>query len=248
MNKRSSAPKPTRSLDVFGVRYSQNHWDLLWSYRARAIKIIEALGPWKSSAIVHGSLARGDVDEKSDIDILIPIQAASQVIEALLATSRFHVYSKEITQATPAHSPKAHISLDFSGKTTVTFPLAPLKRLEFEFYRFGGTVSFQDLTTGARRPGCTKRLTLVAPTESGHLESPIRGDEAEVARMLKVGTDIVRERIRVLTRRDKVGRTGVFLRIPIPENSSFEQVLVEEAKSNPALRRTLNARGMRLKG
>ena len=100
----------------------------------------------------------------------------------------------------------------------------------------------EDLRRGIRRPGCTKRLTLILPTDDGHVESPIVGRESEVARLLSVSSDIVRERIRVLTRRDTIGRTGVFLKLAVPEGASFEEVLKSEAESNPALRRTLRGR------
>jgi predicted nucleotidyltransferase len=74
------------------------------------------------------------------------------------------------------------------------------------------------------------------------MESPIIDRESEVARLLGVSSDIVRERIRVLTRRDAIGRTGVFLRLIVPEGASFEEVVKSEAESNPALRRTLRER------
>jgi len=45
-----------------------------------------------------------------------------------------------------------------------------------------------------------------------------------------------------LTRRDTIGRTGVFLKLVVPEGASFEEVLKSEAESNPALRRTLRER------
>jgi hypothetical protein len=79
------------------------------------------------------------------------------------------------------------------------------------------------------------------------MESPIIGRESEVARLLGVSSDIVRERIRVLTRRDTIGRTGVFLKLVVPERASFEEVLKSEAESNPALRRTLRERQRWLK-
>jgi len=37
----------------------------------------------------------------------------------------------------------------------------------------------EDLRRGIRRPGCTKRLTLIQPTDDGHVESPIVGRESE---------------------------------------------------------------------
>ena len=181
------------------------------------------------------------MDEKSDIDILIPTNVSTQLVEAQLASSGNIPYSREITQATPKHSPKAHIYLDPERTASITIPLSEFRRLELDFYKFGGTATMEDLRRGIRRPGCTKRLSLIQPTDDGHIESPIVGRESEVARLLSVSSDIVRERIRVLTRRDTIGRTGVFLKLVVPEGASFEEVLKSEAESNPALRRTLRA-------
>ena len=200
------------------------------------------MGTWKASAIVHGSLARGDVDEKSDIDILLPADVSTQLVEAGLEGAGFEALAREIAQATPVHSPKAHIYLDPEQKKAITIPLAPLRKLELEFYTFGGMVTWQDLQDQIRRPGCTKKLTLIEPTEEGHVESSILGREPEVARLLGISVDIVRERVRVLTRRDSIGRTGVFLKLPVSEGVSFEEALRAESKVNPAVRRTLRER------
>ena len=208
--------------------------------------VLEGLGTWKGSAMVHGSLARGDVDEKSDIDVLVPAVVSTQLVEAGLEGLGFQIFSREIAQATPMHSPKAHLYLDPEQKTAVTVPLSPFRKLEMEFYKFGGTVTWKELVDEKRRPGCTKKLTLIEPTPEGHVESSVVGYEAEVARMLGVSTDIVRERVRVLTRRDAVGRTGIFLKLLVPEGISFEEVLETEVKANPALRRTLRKRKARV--
>ncbi len=229
-------------MDTLPVTYNASHWRLLTSIRERTISIFGVLTTWGNSALVHGSVARGDVDEKSDIDILIPTSLSTQLVEAQLASSGISPYSREITQATPKHSPKAHMYLDPERTASITIPLSEFRRLELEFYKFGGTASMEDLMRGIRRSGCTKRLSLIQPTDDGHIESPIAGREAEVARLLGVSADIVRERIRVLTRRDAIGRTGVFLKLVVPEGTSFEEVLKSEAESNPALRRTLRGR------
>jgi predicted nucleotidyltransferase len=210
--------------------------------RDRAQEIINALGELKRSAIVHGSLARGEVDEQSDIDILIQNEVSTQLVESNLEAHGFHPYVREVAQATPMHSPKAHIYLDTEQRIAVTIPLLSLRSLEAEFYRFGGTVGLGELVSHKRVPGCTKRLTLIEPTERGHLESSILGREARTATLLGINPQIVEERVRVLERRDKVGRTGIFLRIPVPDELSFEEALAKEARENPALRRTLRLR------
>lgn len=246
MIRRGSGPKPAKLFDSISVSYSRSHWALFRALRKDALAMMESLGQWKSSALVHGSLARGDVDEKSDIDILLPIDASTQLVEAGLETAGFEVLAREIVQATPVHSPKAHMYLDPEQKRAITIPLTPLRRLELEFYKFGGTVTLPDIKAETRARGCTKKLTLIEPAEGGHVESTILGREAEVARLLGISVDIVRERVRVLTRRDRIGRTGVFLKAPVPDGVSFEEALKLEAKMNPALRRTLRARDHRV--
>lgn len=206
------------------------------------MRLLEALGSLKTSAFVHGSVARGDVDLGSDVDVLIPSRESTQLIEMRLEASGLAVAAREIAQATPLHSPKAHLFLDPEQKTSITIPLLPLRSLELEFYEFGGTASLQDLREETRKPGCTKKLTLIEPTSEGHVESSVLGREPEVARLLGISLDIVTERVRVLTRRDRIGRTGIYLKISVPEGHSFEKVLEIEAKSNPALRRTLEER------
>ncbi len=242
MTRRGSGPKPSRLVDTLTVAYTPAQWRLLKSIRERTISIFRILATWGNSALVHGSVARGDVDEKSDIDILIPTSVSTQLVEAQLASSGISLYSREITQATPKHSPKAHMYLDPERTASITIPLSEFRSLELEFYKFGGTASVEDLMRDIRRPGCTKRLSLIQPTDDGHIESPIVGRESEVARLLGVSSNIVRERIRVLTRRDTIGRTGVFLKAFVPEGASFEEVVKSEAESNPALRRTLRER------
>ncbi len=242
MTRRGSAAKPVRLLDGVSVSYSPQHWTTFKSLRKRAAEILEALEPWKSSAQVHGSLARGDVDDKSDIDILLQDQISTQLVESSLEAHGFRILDREIAQATPMHSPKAHLYLELERKETVTVPLSSLRRLEIEFYKFGGAVSWSDLRDEVRRPGCTKKLTLIEPIPEGHVESGLVGRESEVARLLGISSDIVRERVRVLTRRDALGRTGVFLKISVPEGVSFEEALQQESRENPALRRTLKSR------
>ncbi len=242
MTRRGSGPKPSRILDKLEVNYSAGHWELLANLRKQALSVIEELGQWKTSALIHGSLARGDVDEKSDIDIVIPISVGTQLVEARLEAAGFQIASREIAQATPMHSPKAHLYLDPEQKTGLTIPLSPFRSLEEEFYRFGGTVSSKEIVDNVRSKGCTKKLTLIEPTKSGHVESPIIGRESEVAVMLGISPDIVRERVRVLARRDMIGRTGIFLKMPVAEGVSFEEALEEETRNNPALKRTLRRR------
>jgi hypothetical protein len=90
-----------------------------------------------------------------------------------------------------------------------------------------------------------KKLLLVIPTEGGHVESSIIGREAETARLLDVPVEVVRERVRVLARRDRVGRTGVYMREEVPEGSTFEETLKHFSDRDPAVRRAFGKRRAR---
>ncbi len=210
--------------------------------RAKAVELVEALGEWANFTVVHGSLARGDVDEHSDIDALIQERISTTLVESRLESKGFALFHRELAQATPVHTPKAHIYLDPEQLMSVTIPMSPLRRLESEFYKFGGSIGDKEMRAGLRVAGCTKKLMLVEPNERGHIESSIIGSEVRVAGLLGISSRIVEERVRVLERRDKIGRTGIFLRVPVPDDSTFEEELARQALENPALRRTLRVR------
>ncbi len=114
-----------------------------------------------------------------------------------------------------------------------------LCRVEREFYRFGGEATLQDLRNGSRKAGVDNRLMLIEPQPQGHRESTVAGREEEVADLLGISAETVLDRVRALSRRDEVGRTGVFLKTEIPENSSFEMTLKQLADQNPAVHRRL---------
>src|SRR2546427_685458 len=149
-----------------------SQWAKLESLRERAVRVINALAASSQIALTHGSVARGDVDDKSDVDVLIPSNVNTQLVEAAIETAGFTIFSKEIAQATPSHSPKAHLHLDPEQTTSVTVPLTPFRSLELEFYSFGGTVTLPQLGQKFRSPGCTKKLLLIEPIPEGHFESP----------------------------------------------------------------------------
>jgi predicted nucleotidyltransferase len=172
----------------------------------------------------------------------VPYEVSSTTIELALKLGGFKLFTRKIAQATPSHTPKAHIYLDALEQTCVTFPLASFRSLELEFYRFGGFLRVEDLMEGTRVPGCDKNLMLIQPTQRGHTASPIIGREGEVAEIVGVGVRIVEERIRVLTRREKVGRTGIVFSMELEEDAVFEEVLKRVADSNPIVRRRLRKR------
>lgn len=234
--------KVRKFVDGKRIVYSQKHWKHLAYLRNRAIEIMKALESFGLNCIIHGSVARGDVHEKSDIDIVIPYLVPSYRVEMALENYGFKPYLKIISQATPAHAIKAHIYLD--EITIITFPLTPLSKLEREFYKFSGELSTKDLERGLRVPGVDKRLMLIIPTDYGHIEKSIIGIEKEVANFLGVSIDIVEERKNVLLRRDEIGRTGVFLKKVINIHETFEEALYKISKVNIFIRKKLQNEGL----
>lgn len=225
--------------DVKEVFYDSAHWMLLQGLRGKAVKIMDALAARSLSSAVYGSVARGDVNKKSDVDVIIPYATSSHTVELALRMGGLQIFSRRIAQATPSHTPKAHIYLDAVDETCLTFPLTSFRSLELEFYRFGGFQQVEEIKTEKRVPGCDKRLRLIQPTQTGHVESLIRGREREVARIVGVGVRIVEERIRVLTRRERVGRTGIVFSRDLEEDEVFEEALKQVSDTNPIVRRRL---------
>jgi len=236
------AEKPVSRVDRVEHLYDRSHWSLFEDKRKTASQIMEALEAEGFQSVVHGSVARGDVEKDSDVDVLVPHPVPSYRLELCLARRGCRLFTRLVAQATPSHSPKAHIYLNADETASVTFPLLKFKRLEYEFYRFGGMIDLEAIRSRQRAAGVTKRLTLIEPTEKGHFESQVIGRESEVAKILGVSPDIVRERVRVLTRRDKVGRTGIFLVVPLSEEEQFEEALKKIIESNPAVRREYHSR------
>ncbi len=78
---------------------------------------------------------------------------------------------------------------------------------------------------------------LIEPTETGHLEYSIVGQEAAAARKVGVSLQMVKERVDVLSRRDRVGRTGIYLKRILEPDESFEDVLRNLASRDPNLKR-----------
>lgn len=234
--------KVTRVGDIVEVTYNSDRWLLLKEKRKEAQKIMEALKKLGLNPIVHGSIARGDVRKTSDIDIAILTPTPSYRVELALENIGLRPYKRLIIQATPRHAPKAYIILDELELKVVSFPLVKLSRKELEFYRFGGMLYLEDLLKDLRVPGVNKKLILIKPTEKGHIEVPVIGREAEVAAVLNVSIDVVEERVRVLTRRDRLGRTGVFVKYFLKPDEAFEEALKKLMKSNWYVRRIVYER------
>lgn len=226
-----------RYQDYLQIIYDNSRWKLLSYFRKEAFEIMIALSSQNILSSIHGSVARGDVNTDSDIDVYVPYVISSLKIELSLTMNGINIHSRKIAQATPNHAPKAHIYLDAEERKTVTFPLFPFSTSELEFYKFGGVVGLDDIKNDVRVPGCDKRLMLIEPTEKGHIESSIKDYETEVASKIGINVSTVKERIRVLNRRAEKGRTGIILSVPLLRDEVFEEVLKRLADSNPIVRR-----------
>jgi predicted nucleotidyltransferase len=219
------------------VLYNDEHWERLQSLRKNAMKIMEALGQAHIFSVVHGSIARGDVSTNSDIDVFIPQIVPSFSIEMALTQGKITSYRRFIIQATPTYSLKGYIEID--EQRSVSFPLARLRRTEREFYSFGGKSTLVLLKNGVRSLGIDKRLMLIKPRFYGHIEISISGQEETVAHLLGISVETVLERVRILTRRDKVGRTGLFIKKELSTNETFELALKRITDEKPSVRRRL---------
>ncbi len=219
------------------VTYSEAHWRNLEALRKEAISLMEPLQKAHIECLTYGSLARGDVTAKSDIDIFIPAPPDPALIEIILEREGIKETNREIIQATPGYAAKGYI---YVGELrSYSFPLTTLLTSEREFYTFAGSALWLDLKSGCRILGVDKRLLLIEPTQEGHLESPVQGREGTVARLLHIDTRIVLERVRTLERRQRVGRTGVYLKRSLAPGEGFGKVLEELSLKRPALRRRM---------
>jgi predicted nucleotidyltransferase len=217
------------------VAYDARRWDLLRRLREKAMQITEALERTHLESIVHGSLARGDVNAKSDIDIFVPCNASSFNVEMALEKAGIRANKRQVIQATPTYAMKAYIQVD--ENSGVSFPLMNMRKVEREFYKFGGEATLEILRNNLRVAGVDKRLMLIVPTDKGHKENTIIGQEEHAAKLLKISVETVLDRVHTLMRRDRIGRTGVFINMELAEDETFEMALKRLADQNPAVRR-----------
>jgi predicted nucleotidyltransferase len=233
--------KPVRRAERLEIVYNKKHWSLLKELRSEAVKIMEILDQFHLHSIAHGSIARGDVSDKSDIDVFLPDPPSSFIIENALQNTGVSVNRRILVQATPLYAIKGYIEMD--KQRCISFPLVKLRPVERDFYKFGGEASLSLLKKEMRVSGVDKRLVLIEPTLEGHVESTIVGREEAVAGLLGISVSTVLDRVRALLRRDKTGRTGVFIERELLPNETFEMVLKKLVDQNPAVRRRLKLYG-----
>jgi len=231
------AAKPRKHAEYKEVVYSRARWALLGALREKAARIMTALEGFRLRTLVHGSIARGDVNKNSDVDVFIAEPQSSFLVETALERAGLAVNARLLIQATPNYAMKAYI--EFDAGTSVSFPLMHMRRVEREFYKFGGEVNLNKLKAGVRVAGVDKRLMLIEPTTKGHVESSVIGREEAVAKRLGVSAETVLDRVHTLLKRDEVGRTGVFVKKALAPDETFEMALKKLADENPAVRRRM---------
>ena len=231
------AKKPVKRAERAEVIYDKKRWNLLRELRSNTVQIMEILDKFHLCSIAHGSIARGDVSETSDIDVFLPDPPSSFMIETALERSGVQVNRRVVVQATPLYAVKGYIEID--KQRCISFPLAKLRPVEKDFYKFGGEALLSMLKKDMRASGVDKRLMLIEPTSEGHVESAVVGREEAVANLLGVSLNTVLDRVHALLRRDEVGRTGVFIERELSPDETFELVLKKLADQNPAVRRRL---------
>lgn len=218
-------------------QYSNGEWNLLRKYRKKTIRILEILELTGIKAFVHGSVARGDINDASDIDIHIPVQIPSFKLDLI---DELHFTDHRILMGTPNSSIRAVLSLQ--DDLTISFPLCTPNEREDEFYRFSGFLYLKDLDFNQRIAGVTKQLLLIEPEEEGYWYSSVNTNKKRAIQVLSLSQRMIDERIRVLSRRDKIGRTGLFLDHSLAPNENFEQALKDLADRNVIVRRMMRRR------
>jgi len=219
------------------VLYSENHFKILYEKRERSKILLEMFAKEGLKPFIYGSIARGDVHNDSDIDIIIVQSIAPYQIEIMLDKNGFNNYFREIIMATPADTLKLYIYLN--ELESITIPLSKFEKRSKEFYDFGGKINLEQLDNNIRVPGIDKRLVLIQPITDGHEESSIIGNEHLAAKKLNVSIDLINERKKVLLKREKFGKTGVFLKRPIEMKESTEDVLKKLANKKSIVRKKL---------
>lgn len=216
------------------VEYSKQEWDLLKEKRKSAGNLLKMFENEGLKAYVYGSIARGNVHKNSDIDIIFLQQITPFRIELILNKNNIFNYEREVIIATPKDAIKLYIYL--SELESITIPITKLNKVNLEFYDFGGKIDLKQLEMNLRVPGVDKRLVFIKPTIKGHIEYSLIGNESIVAKEIGIDINTIYERERVLLKREKYGRTGVYLKRKIAPKESFEKVLKELIKSKPIVR------------
>ncbi len=215
--------------------YSKDHWTLLKLKRERAIELLEMFKGL--NCFTYGSIARGNVHEHSDIDIVFLDQIPAFQIELILYNYGYEKTFREIIMATPKDIVKLCIHL--SELESITVPLSKPEKGVIEFYDFGGKVNLAQLKSDVRVPEIDKRLVLIKPTLRGHEEFSVINNEVLAVKEVGISIETINERKKVLLRREKHGKTGVFLKRQLDIHESTEIVLKKLANNKSIVRKKI---------
>ena len=212
-------------------QYSQTELSILGRLRSRAEIILDKMIRSNIHGIIHGSVARGDVSSTSDVDIHIPYLLPSFRLDII---EDYQNSTKHILMGTPNSTIKGLIEI--RPQISITFPLTKTKEREEEFYKFSGRISLNELRVNKRVPGVTKQLVLIEPMKEGYWVSSVLTNKSRSLRVLQISQRILDERIRVLNRRNEIGRTGLYLDYILSPEENFEQALHKLESRNPVVR------------
>jgi len=217
------------------IYYTDYEWELLRAKRERAKELMNMFREF--IPFIYGSVARGNVHKDSDIDIIFLNQIPSFQIELVLNKYGYQKYLREIIMATPNDSIRLYIHLN--ELECITLPITKLNKKTLDFYSFGGKIDLNKLNKGIRVPGIDKRLVLIKPNPKGHEEFSIIDNENIAAKEIGISISSINERKKVLLKREKKGRTGVYLKRELEIDETIEEVLKELTNSNATVRKKI---------
>jgi len=220
------------------IVYNEKRWSILRNKREIAKKVMAPLCIHGYNPIIYGSIARGDVDEDSDVDVFIEQVVNPALLETIVEKSLGGWIKRTVVQATPGYVVKGYIFID--ELVSISFPLIEMLPNEAEFYSIAGKLSYSDVLENKRRGGMNKSMMIIIPVEDGHMEFPARQDPDLAAKLIGVDPKALRERLHVLEKRKEHGRTGTYIEVELDEGSTFPQVLKAIINENPILRRRIN--------
>ncbi len=230
---------------IMEVIYDEDRWRILREKRIKSIKILKALRDCGIDlAVVHGSVARGDVNIDSDVDVSLLRPYPYGIVKLCIENSGFKIYSIVIVQPTPRHTPKIYLYLDHLEEQSISIPIVELEPIEIEYYRFSGMATLDDLYMDKRVCGVNKKLMFIEPMDKGHRELPVIGNEGYVAKRLGISINVVRDRVDALTRRAMEGHTGLFIDMEIPYFEEIENVIEDLCNRNMLFRRRVERYGL----
>ena len=86
------------------IQYEENRWNLLQNLRDEATQMMHPLADRHLQPLAYGSIARGDVQQGSDVDIFVPDTSSPTIIEATIEAAGYIPIDREIIQATPTYA------------------------------------------------------------------------------------------------------------------------------------------------